>query len=50
MSSARLMSWLNAAALALACVVAPVHAQAPKTPDALIKEVSTDVLDAVAPL
>ena len=47
MSSTRLMSWLNAAALALACVVAPVHAQAPKTPDALIKEVSTDVLDAV---
>ena len=45
--SSWLSSWLNAAALALAVAVLPVQAQAPKAPDLLIKEVSTDVLDAV---
>jgi hypothetical protein len=35
------------AALALALGTAGVQAQAGKAPDALIKEVSTDVLDAV---
>ena len=41
----RLASWLAAAALALG--VAAAQAQAVKAPDALIKEVSTDVLDTV---
>ena len=41
----RLASWLAAAALALGA--AAVQAQAAKAPDALIKEVSTDVLDTV---
>jgi phospholipid transport system substrate-binding protein len=41
----RMIPWLTAAFLAFGCVVA--QAQATKTPDALIKEVSTDVLDAV---
>ena len=37
--------WVSAASLVLAC--AAVQAQDMKTPEALIKEVSTDVLDAV---
>ena len=41
----RSISWLTAAVLSVGCVFA--HAQAGKAPDALIKEVSTDVLDAV---
>ena len=41
----RFMSWLVAAAVSVACMLA--HAQPAKAPDALIKEVSTDVLDAV---
>ena len=41
----RLASWLAAAALALGA--AAVQAQAAKAPDALIKEVSTDVLETV---
>jgi len=41
----RLIPWLSAAVLSVSCVVA--QAQAAKAPDALIKEVSTDVLDAV---
>ena len=41
----RSIPWLSAAVLSLAAVFA--HAQAGKSPDALIKEVSTDVLDAV---
>ncbi len=41
----RITCWLAAAALSLGSALA--HAQADKTPDALIKEVSTDVLDAV---
>ena len=45
MSSIRIASWLSAAALVLGSVAA--HAQAGKAPDALIKEVSSDVLDAV---
>jgi phospholipid transport system substrate-binding protein len=45
MFSTRLMSWFTAAALSTACVFA--QAQAVKAPDALIKEVSTDVIDAV---
>ncbi len=45
MLSTRLMSWLTAAALTVGCVAA--HAQAVKAPDVLIKEVSTDVIDAV---
>ena len=44
MSMTRTTRWLAAAVLAVAAVGA--HAQA-KAPDALIKEVSTDVLDAV---
>ena len=44
MSMTRISGWLAAAALSVAA--AGAHAQA-KTPDALIKEVSTDVLDAV---
>ncbi len=45
MSSTRIFGWLVAAALSFANL--GVHAQAAKAPDALIKEVSTDVLDAV---
>jgi phospholipid transport system substrate-binding protein len=45
MLSKRLIPWLTAAVLGAAGVLA--HAQAAKAPDALIKEVSTDVLDAV---
>ena len=45
MSSNRLALWVSAAALAFGCAAA--QAQAVKPPDALIKEVSTDVLDAV---
>lgn len=41
----RLVPWLSAAVLSVSCVVA--QAQATKAPDVLIKEVSTDVLDAV---
>jgi phospholipid transport system substrate-binding protein len=41
----RLASWLAAAALALGATA--VQAQATKAPDALIKEVSTDVLETV---
>ena len=44
MSMTRISGWLAAAVLAVAAVAA--HAQA-KAPEALIKEVSTDVLDAV---
>ena len=44
MSMTRISGWLAAAVLAVAATGA--HAQA-KAPDALIKEVSTDVLDAV---
>ena len=39
----RLIPWLSAAVLSVSCVFA--QAQAGKAPDALIKEVSTDVLD-----
>jgi len=45
MSSNRIAVWLSAAALAFSA--AAVQAQAMKSPDALIKEVSTDVLDTV---
>jgi len=45
MLNTRTIGWLAAAALS--CAVAAVHAQAAKAPDALIKEVSTDVLEAV---
>ena len=45
MFSTRFMSWLTAAALAVGSVAA--QAQAVKAPDVLIKEVSTDVIDAV---
>ena len=45
MSMTRTTGWLAAAVLSLATIGA--HAQAAKAPDALIKEVSTDVLDAV---
>jgi len=45
MLSKRLIPWLTAAVLGVSAVLA--HAQAAKGPDALIKEVSTDVLDAV---
>ena len=45
MLSKRLIPWLTAAVLGVSAVFA--HAQAAKGPDALIKEVSTDVLDAV---
>ena len=41
----RITAWLSVAALSLGCALA--QAQADKTPDALIKEVSTDVLDSV---
>ncbi|MDE2094994.1 MAG: ABC transporter substrate-binding protein [Burkholderiales bacterium] len=42
-----MIPWLTAAALCLAAFAIPAQAQAGKTPDALIKDVSTDVLDAV---
>jgi phospholipid transport system substrate-binding protein len=45
MFSKQVVSWFSAASLVVAC--AAVQAQAVKTPDVLIKEVSTDVLDAV---
>ncbi len=45
MSMTRTIAWLGAAMLSLATVGA--QAQTAKAPDALIKEVSTDVLDAV---
>ena len=45
MSLNRIQSWLIAAALGLGSALA--HAQAAKAPDALIKEVSTDVLESV---
>jgi phospholipid transport system substrate-binding protein len=45
MLSKRSLSWLLAVTLGVAGTLA--HAQAGKAPDALIKEVSTDVLDAV---
>ena len=45
MLTKRFASWLAAAGLALGAVA--VQAQAVKSPDALIKEVSTDVLDTV---
>ena len=41
----RITPWLTAALLTVGCAMA--QAQAGKAPDALIKEVSTDVLDAV---
>ena len=49
MLSTRITPWLRAAALGLCTALAgaQVTAQATKAPDALIKEVSTDVLDAV---
>jgi phospholipid transport system substrate-binding protein len=45
MFSKRLVSWVSAASMVLAC--AAVQAQDIKTPEVLIKEVSTDVLEAV---
>ena len=45
MFSKRSIAWLTAATLSLGAVLA--QAQAAKAPDALIKEVSSDVLDAV---
>jgi len=45
MLSKRLIPWLTAVVMGAAAVMA--HAQAAKAPDALIKEVSSDVLDAV---
>ncbi len=45
MSSTRILGWLVAGALSFA--ILGVHAQTAKAPDALIKEVSTDVLDSV---
>ena len=45
MLNTKTIGWL--AAVALSCAVAGVHAQAATAPDALIKEVSSDVLDAV---
>ena len=45
MLSIRMTSWLLAAAVGLSSPLA--HAQGGKAPDVLIKEVSTDVLDAV---
>lgn len=43
----RTIPWLTAAALCFGAIAAPAQAQTGKTPDALIKDVSTDVLDAV---
>ncbi len=45
MFSTRMTSWLGAAALSLGCAFA--QAQATKSPETLIKEVSTDVLESV---
>jgi len=45
MLTSRLMSWLTATVLSVGGAVA--HAQTVKAPDVLIKEVSTDVIDAV---
>ena len=45
MTTKRITAWLSVAALSLGCAFA--QAQATKAPDALIKEVSTDVLDSV---
>lgn len=45
MLSKRIIGWLTAGTLGLASLLA--QAQSTKAPDALIKEVSTDVLDAV---
>lgn len=45
MTTNRITAWLSVAALSLGCAFA--QAQATKAPDALIKEVSTDVLDSV---
>ena len=45
MSSTRIFGWLVSAALSL--VAMGVHAQTAKAPDALIKEISSDVLDSV---
>jgi len=45
MLNTRTIGWIAAATLS--CAIVAVHAQAAKAPDALIKEVSTDVLDAV---
>ena len=45
MTTTRIAAWLSVAALSLGCAFA--QAQTAKAPDALIKEVSTDVLDAV---
>lgn len=45
MTTNRITAWLSVAALSLSCAFA--QAQATKAPDALIKEVSTDVLDSV---
>ena len=45
MFSTRMISWLGAAALSLGCAFA--QAQATKSPETLIKEVSTDVLESV---
>ena len=45
MTTTRITAWLSVAALSLGCAFA--QAQSAKAPDALIKEVSTDVLDSV---
>ena len=45
MTTTRITAWLSVAALSLGCAFA--QAQTAKAPDALIKEVSTDVLDSV---
>jgi len=45
MITTRITAWLSVAALSLGCAFA--QAQTAKAPDALIKEVSTDVLDSV---
>lgn len=45
MSFKRIVPWLSAALLTVGCALA--QAQAGKAPDALIKEVSTDVLESV---
>ena len=45
LSRRNLMAWLAATVCTISA--AGVHAQAPQTPDALIKEVSTDVLDTI---
>ena len=45
MTTTRITAWLSVAALSMGLTLA--QAQTTKTPDALIKEVSTDVLDSV---